>query len=231
VYNRLSIGPAQSDWVHEKIPQQNTMTKYFSTLFIFFVFMCRFSVAWCADHAIFTPKNEEMQSLTGQYDFLEDSQGTLTFDQVTTTHANQFKRLVKKNLGFGYKKVLWIRFAIDFHQYKEPYWFLTQNMEHVGELSLFYPSKDGYQSKQMLESTPVGQRAFTFTIISSKCRHRTIRQPFTICGSTRKVICFLSTFPGRGKKDSLKLLTPRCFGKVYSLVDYLSCGATTFYCM
>lgn len=134
--------------------------KLISKIFVFFAFFGHINFAFCGD-SIFTPQSQEMQPLSGQYEYLEDPQGTFTFDQITSIHDNQFRPLLEKNLGFGYKKILWIRFSIDFKKYSAPYWFLTQNFERVGELTLFYPSpENGYQSKKIFESIPVEKRAF-----------------------------------------------------------------------
>lgn len=96
-----------------------------------------------------------------QLEYLDDEDGTFSIDQVASGNAGQFKPLLKDNLGYGYKKkVLWIRFSIDFHDYADPYWFLTQNYEHVGNLSLFYPVKSGYSKSELSEEEPASKRAF-----------------------------------------------------------------------
>lgn len=134
--------------------------KLISKIFLFLLFFGHFNLAFC-EESIFTPTSEKMQVLSGQYEYLEDPLGNYTFDQVTKIHDNQFLPLLEKNFGFGYKKVLWIRYSIDFKDYHEPYFFLTQEFERIGELTLFYPTDNtGYQSKQIFESTPVNQRAF-----------------------------------------------------------------------
>ena len=123
----------------------------------FLLVLLQINVSHCEP---FVPKGEISQHFNSQFEYLEDTQGSLTISQILSGSAGPFKPLLKKNFGFGYHHILWIRFSVDFKNYQAPYWFLTQNYEHVGELTLFYPEAGGYRSSQILESTPASQRAF-----------------------------------------------------------------------
>lgn len=114
----------------------------------------------CAELAPFIPVGEQRQPIDSQIEYIEDLDGALTIDQVLNEQAGQFKPLLKKNFGFGYKHILWIRFAINFEGYQSPDWFLTQNYEHIGDLTLFYPTSSGYRPLYMTESEPADKRSF-----------------------------------------------------------------------
>lgn len=125
-----------------------------------FLILLQTKATFSAEIAPFVPVGEQRQQINSQFEYIEDVDGKFTIDQVLNGQAGLFKPLLKKNLGFGYKPILWIRFSINFKDYKAPDWFLTQNYEHVGDLTLFYPTSAGYRSLHMTESEPADKRAF-----------------------------------------------------------------------
>jgi hypothetical protein len=112
------------------------------------------------DPAPFSTVTEQRQTINSKFEYIEDPSGSLTYQEIAEGKAGRFKPLTLKNWGFGFRKVLWIRFSLDFANYQSPYWFLTQNYEHVGELTLFYPAVAGYEQLQMLEREPSSKRPF-----------------------------------------------------------------------
>lgn len=128
-------------------------------IFVLFLWQSTSSHA-ASDPLVFSPTGDQKQPLVAQLEYLDDADGTYTIDQVANGRVGQFKPLLRNNFGYGYKQVLWIRFSIDLHHYKDPYWFLTQNYEHVGELTLFYPTKEGFSALELSESEPATKRAF-----------------------------------------------------------------------
>jgi two-component system, sensor histidine kinase LadS len=135
-----------------------TLVRVFTIVFLFILFHAQ--VAFCENTLAITTVNEQRQSIRSQYEYIEDPKGTFDFNQVINGQVGQFKPLLNKNLGFGYKSVLWIRFSANFKDYPDPFWFLFQGYEHVGELSLFYPTLDGYQSMNMMENEPAYKKTF-----------------------------------------------------------------------
>lgn len=111
---------------------------------------------------IFTPAGDAVQPLAVQIEFLEDTDGTYTIDQVANGKAGIFQPLEKKDFGFSYKKqAFWIRFTADFSHYNDLYWFLMQNYEHVGRLTVFYPDTGfQYHAIEFTEDVAPEQRLF-----------------------------------------------------------------------
>jgi two-component system, sensor histidine kinase LadS len=114
---------------------------------------------------IFIPAGDGIQSLSAsdvQMEFLEDTDGTYTIDQVASGQAGVFRPLVIKNYNFSYKKrAFWIRFTADLSRYNDLYWFLMQNYEHVGILTVFYPDiSSGFHAIEFIEDVVPGHRLF-----------------------------------------------------------------------
>ena len=134
--------------------------RFFLQMLVMLIAIFTTNVAYCENEPMFSPQGEEMLPITGQYDYLVDPSGKLTFDQVSKSGETEFKPLLKKHLGFGHSEVFWIRFSIDFRHYQEPFWFLTQNQEHIPDLQLFYPTESGYRSQEISQSVPFTKRHF-----------------------------------------------------------------------
>lgn len=130
-------------------------------LAILFVLIFNVNLAKSQEKLIFTPASADKQILSGAFDYFEDAKGDMTFEMVSKLRENDFKPLLNNNLGFGYDKVLWIRYSINFINYHESNFFITENFPHLGDLKLFYPQKDGsYNFLELIDTTPLTQRAF-----------------------------------------------------------------------
>lgn len=128
-----------------------------------FLFLAHVNTAFCADRPlIFVPDGGEKQSITSQIEYLPDVNGTFSIDQVANGQAGEFKHLDNPTFGHNYPApVIWIRFTIDLKNYNEAFWYLTQNYEHVGHLTLFYPiTPNQFDRLQLTEEAPASQRQF-----------------------------------------------------------------------
>jgi signal transduction histidine kinase/CheY-like chemotaxis protein len=131
-------------------------------IFILIALAFNITFVFSQDKTVFTPTSSEKQVLGGPFDYFEDPAGDMSFDTVHRSHNLDFKPFLNNNIGFGYDKVLWIRYSIDFTSYHEPYFFVTENFPHLGELSLFYPTSIGeYKSLNLSANTPVSKRPFS----------------------------------------------------------------------
>ena len=140
--------------------KQNGFTKAIAIVTFLFFFLINSALCKNNPH-IFIPTGDQKQPLAAQLEYLEDASGIYTIDQVASGQAGLFKPLEKRNLGFGYKKIMWVRFIVDLENYQEPYWFLTQNYEHVGDLTLFFPtSSSDFGALRLSESLPGYKRLF-----------------------------------------------------------------------
>lgn len=101
-------------------------------------------------------------SLNSYIEYLDDPDGNFTINEVATGKASLFKLLDKsKPLGYDFKdKAIWLRIAVDFSQYKDPYWFLINDYEHIGNFKVFYPTATGFQQVEMDENLPQEGRQF-----------------------------------------------------------------------
>ncbi len=108
----------------------------------------------------FRPADASAHSINEFLEYFDDPSGRMSFEQVMSEHALDFKPLVRRNLGYGYQGVMWIRFKADFESYKGRSWFLTQNYEHVRDWKLFYPSGKGYAVLGLEEAQDISRRQF-----------------------------------------------------------------------
>jgi signal transduction histidine kinase len=112
---------------------------------------------------IFVITDDHRHVLDKYIEYLDDINGTFSFDQVRQK-ANQFRPLTKdKKLGYAYNgKVLWVRVAVDAGAFKEPEWLFTYDYEHIGNLQMYFPSAKGYQRIEMDQRLPgEGREMFT----------------------------------------------------------------------
>lgn len=136
-------------------------SKIFSALIFWFaLLLSQVGFAQGAGSPVFTPRGVGHQTVDIQYEYLEDSDGTLSFHDVRSGKGGPWKPLEKNNFGFGYKKVLWVRFAIDFSHFPEQEFYLFQNFEFVWRYSVFYPEQGTYKVKELNELKPAGAREF-----------------------------------------------------------------------
>src|SRR5450830_589908 len=110
---------------------------------------------------VFIPKGDERQPLDVQMEYLDDPFGLYSLKEVESGRAGLFKSFDVSIHSYEYtKKVLWIRFSVDLRKYNEPYWFLTQNYEHVGNIKLFYPAQNGRDVLEIEEADSIDKRLF-----------------------------------------------------------------------
>lgn len=122
----------------------------FSLLLFFIQINNAFSVE---SPPIFIPTGEQQQSIRDKLEYLTDPESKYTISEIASGDAGTFKPFHQKDFGFGYKGVLWIRFTADLTNYHESHFFLTQNYEHVGDLTLFYPTQSGLGTLRITEQT------------------------------------------------------------------------------
>src|SRR5690349_2161161 len=96
-------------------------------------------VASVAETLVFTPHGDQVQSLNGKIEYLEDVNGAFSINDIVTKQNPNFKPLTSfKSLGYAYKgEAIWIRFTVDLSNYSDPYWFLTYDSEHIGNLTFY----------------------------------------------------------------------------------------------
>jgi signal transduction histidine kinase/ActR/RegA family two-component response regulator/HPt (histidine-containing phosphotransfer) domain-containing protein len=110
---------------------------------------------------IFVPVGDRWQSLNAKIYYLDDALGQYSIEDVESGRAGIFKLFDVSTHSYDYvRKVIWIRFSVDLKNYEEPYWFLTQNYEHVGNIQLFYPTRNGRDALQIEEADPIEDRLF-----------------------------------------------------------------------
>ena len=104
--------------------------------------------------SVFVPADQGAQQLNVQMFSLDDTAGGYSIDEIAKGKAGIFKPMLTGNLGYGYPhKALWIRFTVDIQDYADPYWFLLERWEHVGTLTLFYPTTTGSTAFDSLSLT------------------------------------------------------------------------------
>jgi len=114
-----------------------------------------------ASPAVFVPDGDHWQPLDTKIEYLDDALGQYSIEDVENGRAGIFKLFDVSTHSYDYvKKVIWIRFSVDLKNYGKPYWFLTQNYEHVGNIKLFYPAKNGRDVLQIEEADPIEDRLF-----------------------------------------------------------------------
>lgn len=135
-------------------------TSWFALTFLLLLYICSAIPVNAA--SVFKPEGLDKYSLNSYIDYLDDPDGSFTINEVATTKASSFRPLDKsKPLGYDFKyKVLWLRIALDLSQYKDPYWFLINDYEHIGNFSVFYPTATGFHQSEMDEKLPQEGRQF-----------------------------------------------------------------------
>lgn len=109
--------------------------------------------------SIFKPSDNLSVQIKAPIYFLDDPEAKWTIDDVAKGNAGDFKVLQKLNLGFGYKGVMWLRLTVQAPELKDPYWFLTQNFEHIGRLTLYRPTaQNSFDALDITEFVKVGER-------------------------------------------------------------------------
>lgn len=109
----------------------------------------------------FVPQGQQAQQINAQMSSLDDRTGTFTIQDVALGRAGAFKPMRTGNLGYNYPgKALWVRFEVDLGEYPDPHWYLLERWEHVGELTLFYPTGSTFRSISLSEAQPARARPF-----------------------------------------------------------------------
>ena len=79
-------------------------------------------------------------------EFYEDTQGQKTIEEIILLDKKEFVRTKKNNYpSFGQTdSTMWMRFYVDTQSYGKSYWYILQDYQFVADISLFYPTADGY---------------------------------------------------------------------------------------
>lgn len=113
---------------------------------------------------VFVAKHTSAPSTLLEYvEYLEDPTGEMTLEGVISS-SNQFKPINTQSRGFGYShSTFWLRFTINFQQFRDQQWFLLQDYEHNKTMDLYVPidSTKKYQRLANGEGIATSERQFT----------------------------------------------------------------------
>ena len=91
---------------------------------------------------------------------LEDTEGQLTIEQVSTSFSNRFVPSKTANPSFGFSSsVYWLRFTVDASSIASQRWYIVQRHPIVDHLTLYTPVTDElYVPTEMGDALPFSQR-------------------------------------------------------------------------
>lgn len=138
---------------------------YKSTLictFICMIFIILIPQAFTSQSTrIFKPPALGSQKIGKYLGYLGDKNGIYTINDVATGKAGVFIPSEVSAPGFGFTETIyWIRFTVDMSNYKEPFWYLVQNYEHISNLVLYYFADGSYIPIELGNELPIEERHY-----------------------------------------------------------------------
>ena len=107
-------------------------------LFYFYIIFTLFHNLLVAGTPVILTDDKSSYEIGLNLDFLEDSTGKLTIDDVNNPNwANKFKKSKKNVLNFGFSKsTFWFRFIVK-NKSDQRSWFINQNAVNLEEIDFF----------------------------------------------------------------------------------------------
>jgi len=98
--------------------------------------------------------------LRASLEYLIDPTGRMSINDVIEKKES-FAKIVKEDLNFPtVNGAVWVKFSADFSNYKEAYWYLIQNYEHVGVMQVYYWNRNKYQVQDLSENSAMNDRIY-----------------------------------------------------------------------